>query len=279
MPTDQELTMSHRASIFFLLAALTLTACGGDDVEDGTLEIRIYGEEFAEDGIPADVFGDGWEMRFDKVLISVGEAHAATADDDPALSAAAYQVFDLAQASDGEGYLVASGEVPGGAYDVVGFRVAADGDAVAGNAEADDVELMIDGELALYVEGNATKDDVTKSFAWGFTGATRYDACEGTAEIDGTSAATVLTIHMDHLFYDDLFSEEPNVAFDLVAAADTDDDDEVTADELAALDISTEERYQVGSTGIDNLFDFIAYQTGTVGHIDGEGHCGTAERE
>ena len=96
---------------------------------------------------------------------------------------------------------------------------------------------------------------------------------------DGGIVATVLTLHGDHLFYDDLFAAEPNVAFQLIADSDTNADGEVTMAELRGKDIRPEAAYQVGSTGIVNLGDFIAYQTGSLGHIDGEGHCEETIRE
>ena len=65
----------------------------------------------------------------------------------------------------------------------------------------------------------------------------------------------------------------PNVAFDLIAASDANADGAVTQEELAAVDITAEARYQVGSHDIKDLWSFIAYQATTVGHINGEGHC------
>ncbi len=256
-----------------------LTACAGDEYEPGTLAVQIYGEEFAEQGIPADVFADGWSVSFDKVLLSVGDVSAAVEHDDPAVTAPEYRIWDLALPSGGVGHEVAAAEVDGGPYDHIAFRVAPEADAVAGNATDEDVALMRDGGHGLYVAGRAEKEGEALSFAWGFPGATSYRECEGTALVDGGAHATTLTIHMDHLFYDDLFSPEPLVAFELVARADADGDAVVTDSELAAVSLSSEERYQVGSTGIDNLWDFIDQQTSTVGHIDGEGHCGVAERE
>jgi hypothetical protein len=256
-------------------------ACGGSDAEPGDLGVAIYGEDFAEEGIPADLFTDGWAVSFDSVLLSVGDVTAAAGHDEPALTAPAFRVWNLARPSGGAGYEIATAEVPGGDYDHIAFRVAPAGTLEPGNASEDDVALMADAGYAVYVAGSATKGGDTIAFAWGFTGGTAYGECEGTARVDGGAHQTVLTIHVDHLFYDDLFSEEPNVAFDLIAAADAagDGNGDVTPEELAAVDLATEERYQVGSTGITDLWSFIDYQTATLGHIDGEGHCGEAVRE
>jgi hypothetical protein len=270
---------AHIRTVIATVLVSSLAACAGDDEASGNLAVHIYGEEFAEEGIPSEVFDDGWAVTFDKVLLSVGDVTAATMGDDPAITAPAYRIWNLAQASGGEGFQVATAEVDGGPYDHVGFRVAAAEDPQPGNASDDDVALMRDGGYSIYVSGVAERDDAALSFAWGFSAATAYRECEGTALVDGGDHTTTLTIHMDHLFYDDLFSPEPLVAFDLIAQADSDSDATVTETELAAVSLSTQDRYQVGSTGIDDLWAFIDQQTSTVGHIDGEGHCGIAERE
>lgn len=258
-----------------MAALLCAAACGP---QAGTLEVTIYGEEFIEEGIPEGEFVDGWRVRFGKFLLSVGEVSAASGEGAPALRQGGYQVFDVSRSSGGAGHKVLQGVVPGGAYDNVAYVVAS-ATSQAGNAGASDLEILRRGGYGLYVEGTATKGGVTKTFRWGFPGTTAYSGCKSTAQVDGGVSRTQLTIHGDHLFYDDLFAEEPNVAFDLVAQADADLNGEVTQQELKALDIRPQSRYQVGSTGIKNLWDFIAYQTGTLGHIDGEGHCDATSRQ
>lgn len=274
--------MKLRALHVALCALVFATACG-DNIGGslpGTLDIQIYGEAFIEDGIPADVFADGWSLRFDRFLVSVGEVSATAAGSDaPALADDTYRIFDLSRSSGGSGFLVLSGEVPGGAYDDIAYRIAGSREAVAGNAEAADVALMNENGYAIYVEGEATRGDESRTFAWGFTTATTYRRCRSVAAIDGNDASSVLTIHADHLFYDDLVSEEPGVRFDAIAAADGDQDGDITADELSAVDITGFERYQVGSFDVTDLWTFVDHQTSTVGHIDGEGHCEIAIRD
>ncbi|MFW6057410.1 MAG: hypothetical protein ACOC9W_01000, partial [Persicimonas sp.] len=159
--------------------------------------------------------------------------------------------------SAGEGHLVAEVVAPAGRYESLDYRIAPD-----------------DDQPALLVEGTATKDDETKSFSWAFDTDALYEDCQTDAHIDdGGSATSQLTIHADHFFYDDLVAEEPNLAFDLIASADADDDGDVTLDELADVDITAESRYQVGSRDITDLRGFLEAQSTTVGHIDGEGHC------
>lgn len=264
--------MKHTACLRAATLLLALVACDAEGGE-GTLRVAIYGEEFIEEGIPADVFSDGWSVELTRFLVAVDEIDA---DADPVPG---QHVFDLTQPSGGEGHDVARLTVPAGTVEELSYRIAPAGiDAEAGNATPADVEALRDGGFSLLVEGVATKGDDEKAFAWGFTTTTRYSPCETNQEIDdGGTATSQITIHADHLFYDDLDSETPNVAFDLVAAADADSDGTVTAAELAAVDITTEARYQVGSRDIADLWGFIEAQTATVGHIDGEGHCHTGE--
>jgi hypothetical protein len=255
-----------------LVLASVLAACGSED--PGTLEVRIYGEEFIEEGIPADVFADGWAVSFDRFLVSVSAVRAASGHGTAALSDDSVRIFDLSPASAGNGFLVASAMVDGGHYDHVAYAIRpATAAASAGNATQQDVDLMTQGGYSLYVAGSATKGTTTKTFAWGFSTSTRYEECHSEAVVDGGTSAAQITVHADHLFYDDLFSEEPEVQFELIASADADDNGVVTQAELAAVNITTLPDYQVGSEPIADLWSFIEHQTATVGHIDGEGHC------
>lgn len=233
-----------------LALALGALACAPRPVD-----VTAYGEELVEDGIPAEVFVDGWEVsfaRFDARLADV----ALEASGERVSASEAERIVDLAAASDGEGHFVAA-LPPRAAYEDLTFTVGPSATAPA-----------------LRVEGTASRGDVTKSFAWSFETETTY-VCAPRAASDPDVGVAQITIHADHLFYDDLDSPEPNVAFDLIAAADADEDGVVTRDELQGTDIRTEERYQVGSRGISDLWRYLEAQSGTVGHIDGEGHCNT----
>lgn len=244
------------AAIAAAIAALLATGCGDDSRDPGDLAVAVYGEEFIEEGIPSAEFVDAWAVSFDAFVVDVGEVTVASGDEPPAIDASAFDQFDLVQATGGAGQLVVEKAVPGGVYDRVSYQI-----------------------RSIRATGSARKDGVVKTFDWTFDRPTEYASCEGTAVVDGGAAATQLTIHADHLFYDDLVSSEPNVAFDLIAAADADEDGEVTSAELAAMGITPLERYQVGNaTGVTDLWSFIDAQAATVGHIDGEGHCPESRR-
>lgn len=242
--------------------------CSEPEEGEGTLRVSIYGEEFIEDTIPADIVVDGWQIDFSKFLVSVGDISADEIDLD------GHFVFDLAQPSGGDGHEVGAIMVPAGIVEHVDYRVGPSTSATAGNAGASDVELMNGMGYSIYIEGAATRDDENIAFAWGFDTDTVYAHCETQQDVsDGDEATSQMTIHADHLFYDDLDLPDPNVTFDLVAMADAEPDGAVTPEELGAVDITGLPNYGVGSRDIDDLWAFIEAQTSTLGHIDGEGHC------
>lgn len=238
--------------LLFLLPLAT--ACGAP----ATVDVTAYGEAYVEDRIPADDTVDGWEIVFDRFAVNLLDLGAEDADGREVGYLAERASVDLAAASDGAGHSIASGDVDAVA-DVLRVRVAPDDDTPA-----------------LVVEGRAWRGDVEKTFAWSFDTETTYRCAPASFPLaPGDVVTAQLTMHADHLFYDDLDEDEPNVAFDLVAAADTDGDDVVTEEELRATDLAGQARYQVGSRDIDELFSFIAAQTRTLGHVDGEHHCDT----
>jgi hypothetical protein len=62
-----------------------------------------------------------------------------------------------------------------------------------------------------------------------------------------------------------------------LAAADADDDGTVTRAELRAVtgtDFVALDNYGVGDAPVTDLDAYVAFLVGTLGHIDGEGHCG-----
>lgn len=259
-------TLLHTAPLVLLLGAC--------DPGEDTLKVRIYGEEFIESGIPAGVFDDGWTLHFDRFLVSVGKVDVGETGAAPALSEPDFQIFDLTQPSKGAGRPVAEAIVPTGRYDDTAYIIAPAADARAGNASAEDVAVMQAGGYSVYVAGSATKDGVTKRFAWGFGAVTDYVGCESLAAVNpGQPGDVQITIHGDHLFYDELYDPEALLLFDLVASADADNDGEITQAELLAVDLRPLPNYQVGSTDIVDLWHFIEHQSTTIGHIDGEGFC------
>ncbi len=255
-----------RTAVAAALACVSTGACA-DAAGEGTLAIRIYGEPFIEQGIDDTVFVDGWSTSFSRFLVAIDQVSAGDSDDD------GRYLFDLVEDSAGDGREITRLVVPAGAQELA-YRIAPGDAAAAGNASVEDRATMAQMGWSMFVEGVARNDTTEVAFAWGFGSTASYRACEVAQAVpDGGEATTTITIHADHLYYDDLESSRPNVAFALIAASDADLDGTVTAAELAARDIATEARYQVGSHDIHDLWAFMTFLSRTVGHIDGEGEC------
>jgi hypothetical protein len=223
--------------------ALALVALAWGCVQYGDVRVTVDGEEFAEEGIPAEEMADGWSIVFDHFEVDVRRVVVG------GQGLGDGQVIDVAEASDGNGHDLVRGVVRAGDHDGPGFEI-------------HQVDLR----------GTATRDETVKTFAWTFDAVTQYMDCETTTVVrKGREARLEITIHVDHLFVDSLVAEAPDLRFDLLAQADTNDDGVIARAELEAADIGA---YDPGSaSGIETLWAWLSEQARRVGHVDGEGHC------
>jgi hypothetical protein len=232
--------MKGRRVRLALLCSMLVAGCGGD----GTLVVRIYGEDFVEQGVPAEAMDDGWAVtftRFDVTLTSVSIA----GDDIPAP-----EPLDLTADSAGRGHELGRVIVPAGTYRDARFTLA-----------------------RVIVEGEATRDGTNKHFAFDFDRAVTYSGCETSVRVGrGAEATFEITLHADHLFLDSRASADPGLRFQALADADLDDDGEITRADLEAADIGA---YDPGSDGghIENLWDYLEALVAEIGHANGEAHC------
>lgn len=272
------------------LSLLGLAACSEGT---GTVTFTTYGENYIEKEIPAaggdvDGFVDGWTVRYGKFLVTLGEAKVASRDETAAEQGQA-KVFDVHRP--GPVVVESFKDLPAKEWDQVSYAIAPGPQAVAGNADAQDVARMKAEGYSVYVEGTATKGAVTKRFAWGFTTNTLYERCEspdlgaGVTVPQEVEETVELTLHGDHLFFDDLQSPDAKMRFDALAAADrlgiAGPDGEVTLEELAAVDLTELPQGQYGTGGVGNvrnLRDFVTALVRTVGHFRGEGECAPRAR-
>ena len=262
---------------WMLLAMLLVSVFACDDETEenegeGTLTVTLWGEDFIEEGIPAEELADSYAVTYTKFLIALSNISAAKGDAAPALTASDMKIWDVSKSGP---FTVTSDTVPAGGYTHTAYRISPATDAATpGNADDDDVQFMIDNALSVYVEGTADDGTTAVTFTWGFETDTTYDPCHSTGTLtDGGTAQIQITIHGDHLLYDSAISENPELRFNDIALADADADGQVTETELEAYDITALSNYVVGSLDIDNMYDYIAHMTSTLGHIDGEGHC------
>jgi hypothetical protein len=270
------------------LALGTLAGCGsGSSDGHGTAQVTIWGEEYIEQGIPADVFADGWAVRFDEFLLLLSDIHARSSNAEQSRRFDRPQLVDLVNPGPHD---VASFELRAQAWPEFGYSIRpADSDDVFHQAVSDaQRERMLGAGYSVYISGRATRGDETKTFAWGFATTTQYDECVSVANgrqvpgfvvSAGGTQAVQITIHGDHFFYDDLASEAAVPRFDALAAADADGDGDVTLDELSAVKLVriAEGTYGTGSVSdVDDLGAFVRAQTASIGHFQGEGHCRTS---
>lgn len=259
--------------------ALNISACDDSDSspieapndDKGTVTLSAWGEDYIDVEIPAEDVSDGWTITFEHVLVSVTSARL-DGHGNPSILATP-RIIDLAAGEAGPTVLEST-EVAAGTYPTMQYQVAPPASNYDTTGFSDAAIAMVEDAASIVVIGSATKDDRAVDFYWSFQTDSTYRQCEIDTTIAKDATATVqLTFHVDHLFNDDLDSAEPQVAFELIASADSNGDHLVTNDELRALNIESEDRYQVGSRNITNLYDFIAEQSKALGHINGEGHC------
>jgi hypothetical protein len=237
--------MTFRLTLLPLLA-LALAACA-DDAASGpaTLDLRGWGEDFIEVGIPAAETADGWTITFTSVVPTLQDVTVAGTVVVPNPRAP-----ELVVPTEGAGVALGEFSVPSGVHEDLRFGI--DRLQVSGSAD--------------HADGRSV------AFDWTFDTPVAWSRCEDPLDLPGDTRSTlVLTFHGDHLFFDSLVAEEPAIRFERLALADTDGDGTITAAELAQADIGD---YDPGSAGgIDNLWQWLEAQARLVGHVNGEGHC------
>lgn len=273
-------------------------ACdGSDSAGSGSLSVTASGEEAAISGYPVGAgddqiaFADGWTMQLSKVLVSIAGLQLRTNDGDEASVDADPVVVDLHQ---GEPELWSFEDVAAQRWDRVGYAYVAPTSKTrrVGEIADADVGRMIDGGYALLVAGTASKDEREIAFEYGFPFAVTMDGChngvddtDGLVIADGAVAEAQITIHLDHLFFDDWAIEEPDLRFDAMAAMARSTrpltlDDLKGQDNLSDLVNADGSPLELGyDPGSDfepvpeNLRDLVIAGATTTGHFNGEGHC------
>ncbi len=291
-PKQRPRSFNYRLASACALSWLAL-ACGSNDPTgsggEGTLSFTTWGEEYIEDEIPADADGgfvDGWTLKYDKFLVNFQNIRVADAKGDVAASMDGSMLFD--NHVKGVKTIIEFDQVEAKAWDHVSYEIApvTDDTERSASASEDDRQLMIDGGYSLYVVGTVEKDEVRKHFAWGFAIATKYAECH--SEQDGRDEYGVvvtnngdvevqLTTHGDHLYYDRLqASPDPAIVtslrFDALAATDTNEDGELTLEELDAETIDVK-LYDPSGLRATTYGAFVTQLARTVGHFRGEGEC------
>lgn len=292
--------MKHR---FFsrsrpLLLLAACVGCGSDQA--GSVDVRASGQAFAKSGWPITIdgettsFDDGWTVRFEHVIVNFAAFRLADGGDEVVADDPASCLVDL-QKDDFELWQLE--EVAARRWRDVGYRFAVPDDAteILGDVPSVVVDDMRKEGYSLWISGSGEKEGRTIRFELGVPGEVTARAClNGHDETDGIivgagrTAQVELTLHMDHLFWDDHDAEEPRLLFGPLAYA-AGDDDLVTLDELQAQRLS-DLRDEDGEVLADddgtpivyvpreelpdnNLRDYMIDTALTLGHFNGEGHC------
>lgn len=266
----------NRGIVTAALAA-TLTACGGA----GQLSLTTWGEDFIEQEIPAAMFEDGFTVKYTKFLVVLKDFTLATKTGKQGPSPSSALVVDLTKPGPLE--LRAFTDLEAIKWDEVGYGLGPSTSAVgAGAVSAADVEALTSGGNALWLEGSLSMGGTVKTFSWKFDTDTHYGNCtspdygEGVTVPTGGAVTVELTIHGDHLWYDDLQSPTAKLRGTAIAAADANADGVITQQELAAVQLTTLPLGQYGTggaSGVKTLNDFVRELSRTVGHYRGEGEC------
>lgn len=268
--------------------------CVDSDHGKGTVTFTTWGEEYIEEGLPSSAFLDAWSVKYSKFLVVYN--HVTIADDDGVVVAKLDHplVFDMTQKAKGKPKTLASFELEAKAWPNVSYQVGPiTNDAEPGDlATAADVTLLQAEQASVHVEGTAASPSgVQKTFHWSFSPATLFEGCHGTQdgkEVEGvlvTNGGTQeveLTVHGDHMFYDDLQSEEGGPRFQAFADADANGDGEVTLAEMDQVRLYTipaeKGTYGTGALGnVDTLGQYVRTLARTIGHYRGEGSCNSKE--
>ena len=275
-------------------AAASTVACG-DDNGKGTVTVTTWGESFIEDGLPSEVFPkDHWSVKYSKFLVVYHSVTIADQNNDVAAKLDHPLVFDMTKKATGNPKTLATFELEAKAWPNVSYQVGPiSDDATAGDLAVDaDVTLLRTDQASVHVEGTATSQTGdTKTFNWSFSPATLFEGCHGQQdgkEVDGVIVTNggnqnvELTVHGDHLFYDDLQSEEAVPRFQALADADANQDGEVTLEELDQVPLYTipieKGTYGTGALGnVNTLGDYERTLSRTIGHYRGEGSCNSKE--
>lgn len=275
--------MNFKACVSGAFFTLTVGAGGVSCAPGyGRVEVTLWGEEFIQEEIPARAVADGWTIRYTKFLVNVGGLTVASSAGGAGGAMRDFRVYDL-HTFTGPLKLAQLDGVSAERMDQVSYAInPAGAQSTLGNATESDLALMRTGQYSIYVEGQGEKAGRVVRFRWGFSQRVAYETCHSSpTELgiavarDGTVTAQI-TVHGDHLFYDDLQSPRAVVRFDAIANADANTDGEVTLDELAAVDLTTLPAMQYGTGSaphVRSLRDFVTDLVATVGHFNGEGHC------
>jgi hypothetical protein len=288
----------------WLTPALLALGCAGADT--GTLVVAVSGEEAAVSGFPVEddgekiEFADGWTLEFSKALVSFGHLSVKGADGTVAVEDHTVYVADLHA---GESEVATFEGLEARRWENFSFAVAAPAGTVKklGAVTDADVDALNAGGFNYWFEGTAKKGTQTVSFSWKLKNPTNNAACtngddgkQGVVVKANSKAEAEITLHVDHLFWDSLGSEEASLRFDAIAAkADASGAVAWSALESQSIDQPLDTQgapiknndgqnlsYNAGSAVLSgqHLAAFVTESQSRAGHLNGGGLCTVTKR-
>ena len=307
-----------RASALAMMVGFVALGCGDDAASAsasarGSVQVFVEPEDTIPEGLEPGVgdenVKDGWAVRYDRYLITIGNVRASRSDaPGESLVEPSVYVLDLKNAPAG-GYVIASfADAQAVRWDKLGWDIpnAKPGAKALPPTSNADLEMMTTKGYSLYVEGTLTKADgqsctpgatpaacvaaTSVRFAWGVQAGVSFDDCANEEGVPGfavPAGGTVQvkpTVHGDHWFFSNLTSgaEVTERLAQWVADCDLDHDGETTLDELTsvrAADVFPRPPYDLSGSlsPITTAFDYLLNQSRTLGDYNGDGECPTRQ--
>jgi hypothetical protein len=216
---------------FGLMGALALSGCG----KTGTVQVFFEPEDTVfglEAGAEEENIVDGWNIEYDKFLITVGNFQASSIDSEQKLSEPGFFVIDLINGIPAGGLIMAEfEEVDAVRFESVSYEVTPADASTAGlgdvaqadvdQMKAEGLSWLIQGRLVEAAAGtgqSCNPADRTQCvsvaevpFEFKLQTATRWSQCEeqpggnlGFAVAAGATTATKPTMHGDHWFFNNI---------------------------------------------------------------------------
>ncbi len=229
---------------------------------------------------------DGWTVKYEKVLITIGGVQASR-DEVVALGQNSH-FMDLMRV-DPRGTKVSVTELIAGEYTGLEFAILPPyekSDLI--EVSQSDHDMMLKNGYSIYIEGAMTSEtgqscnpeDPTAcvpapkiSFKWGLTTASRFTDCIGFLAPEESDPQVVLTLPMDHWLFTSFAAEAEDAPrrAQWIADADLDGDGETTIEELQAVAATDLFRPDLGydldaaSITVTTARDFLEAQVRTIG--------------